>query len=487
MIKLLFGDLEFFDTLSYSQYLETKYNLSRARIERILLFCVIFLFGITVTQLLMTEILIETLILEILFLFVSLRLMVLFIQQDYRHFVIKAETIGIFVLHELLTVLETSKSLKDATKFIITGNYPIYSELFRKSLLESHYGTPLKDALVFQINSIITGDLQRIFLNIIDTWETGAEVTKHSKNLINSHLFEYIKEETDKIDTWGSLYSGFVFLCPPVIICFLLLSGHLHYIIGFILVAIVLIGSIFFRPDRHLSILTSQSLILPFMDKQTIEFLVIHGENLSAGMSYTRSINESLSIYLRNSKKNLNLSSKESLTAFRLGINDSSSTHLTVLGDLFPSRIIHILKLTEKFSQIDTRLAGLKLHTITEELNRTGRSLQLGKARLKATAMQTTVIQIFSLISLAFISGASPFFQLISRSVVETDLQTNPVLNFDPIYYLLGLIMSILPLTFKFSPEFKTKSIQDIIIRFLRFLLFLIAFMTSRQFLTVSI
>jgi hypothetical protein len=223
------------------------------------------------------------------------------------------------------------------------------------------------------------------------------------------------------------------------------------------------------------------------MDKQTIEFLVILGENLSAGMSYTRSLNESLSIYLKNTKKKLNTTSRESLTVFRLGINRSSSKDLSVLEDLFHSRIIHILKLIEKFSQINVRLAGLKLHTITEEMNRTGRALQLGKAKLSATSMQTTVIQLFSLFALAFISGASPFFQLISHSLVEAELKTHLILNFDPIYYLLGFFMSILPLTFNFNSKLRIKSIQKIIIRLSRYLLFLIAFMASRLFLSISI
>ena len=482
----VFGKLDFFEKLNYSHYWKSKYWITRSQIETLIPILSVLFIGFTFIQIMTDLIRIEYLILEYFFFFVCLRLVFLFIHQDFKNYMIKAEIIGYFVLHELLIILETSKSLKEATKFIITGKYLIFSDIFSESLIRSHFGQQLNDALRSQINSQISGELRRIFLNVIDTWETGVEVVQLSTNMILNHLSECITEETDKVDTWGSLFSGLIFLSPPVILCFLLLSGQISYIILIVLIATVFFGSFLFRPDKHLSIFTSDSPILPFTDNKTIEFLMIHAENLSSGVSYTKSLNKALNIYITNSTEDLASSMKDSLISFRLGIERTSFTELEILRKFFSSRTIQILNLIEKFSYVNTKLAGSKLMMITEEMSKTGNLLRTGKARVKATSFQTTIIQTFSLISLGFIAGASPFFQLISYSVGGFDLKTHIVTNFDPIFIFLGFLMSILPIYFNLSSEYKIKSTQDIIVRISRFLLFLIVFNLAREILTVS-
>ncbi|PWI49140.1 hypothetical protein CEE45_03090 [Candidatus Heimdallarchaeota archaeon B3_Heim] len=482
----VFGKLDFFEKLNYSHYWKSKYLITRSQIETLIPILSVMFIGFTFIQIMTDLIRIEYLILEYLFFFVCLRLFFLFIHQDFKNYMIKAEIIGYFVLHELLIILETSKSLKEATKFIITGKYLIFSDIFSESLIRSHFGEQLNDALRSQINSQISGELRRIFLNVIDTWETGIEVAQLSTNMILNHLSEYITEETDKVDTWGSLFSGLIFLSPPVILCFLLLSGQISYIIGIFLIATVFFGSFIFRPDKHLSIFTSHSLILPFTDNKTIEFLMIHAENLSSGVSYTKSLNKALNIYITNSTADLTSSMKDSLIPFRLGIERTSFTELEILRKFFSSRTIQILTLIEKFSYVNTKLAGSKLMMITEEMSKTGNLLRTGNARVKATSFQTTIIQTFSLISLGFIAGASPFFQLISYSVGRFDLKNRIVTNFDPIFISLGFLMSILPIYFNFSSKYKIKSTQGVIFRISRFMLFLIVFILAREILTVS-
>jgi hypothetical protein len=405
------------------------------------------------------------------------------IHQNFKNYTIKAEIIGFFVLHELLIILETSKSLKDATKFIITSNYQIYSRIFRDSLIRSHFGTPLKDAIRSQIENQISGELKRIFLNVIDTWEIGAEITHLSTNMILSHLSEYIREETDKVDTWGSLFSGLTFLSPPIILCFLLISGQLTNIIGLGLISLVFLASIIFRPDKHLSVFAGQSPLLPFTDDRTVEFLVIHAENLLSGVSYIRSLNNALNVYIKNSTEDLTSSLKNALVSFRLGTGPTSFNDNTIFQKFLSSRTLQILTLIEKFSLIDTKLAGTKLLLIIEGMNKTGNLLRIGKARLKASAFQTTIIQNFSLVSLAFISGASPIFHLISSSVWRYNRNIYEVPNFDPIFIFLGFLMSILPIYVNFSSEHKLRSYSAIIVRVSRFLIFLVVFITIRKFL----
>ncbi len=478
-----FGNLEFFETLNYSQHWNSKFRITKYQIRISILLILILFGGTAFIQIFAYQLEFELLVLEIFFFFVCLRLIYILIRQDFNNYSIKAEIIGYFVLHELLIILETSKSLKEATKFIIKSDYPIYANIFRESLTNSHFGHPLREALCVQIDNTISRELRRIFLNIIDTWETGIDLTQHSANAILSHLSEYIREETDKVDTWGSLFSGLVFLSPPVVLCFLLLSGQLNYLSGSVLIFWVFFGSFFFLPDRHLSVFADHSPLLPFTDSKTIEFLVIHAENLISGLSYTKSLNKALNISIKNSKENLSPSIKEFLISLRLGTEPSSFTEKDELEMLFSSRTIQILTLTEKFSNINTELAGTKLLLITEELNKTGQLLRIGKARLKGISFQAMVIQIFSLISLAFISGASPLFQLISFSVEGYAYKSLDIPNFDPIFVFIGLIMSFLPLNPTIRSGQKMKLISSTFIRISRFLLFLLVFVFAREFL----
>ena len=486
IMNSVFGNLDFFESLNFSNYWKSQYRMTRNQIKTIVLLIVTLFIGITFIQIAVYQINIEYLILEQIFFFVCLRFIYILIRQNYNNYLIKAEIIGYFVLHELLIILETSKSLKDATKFIIKSNYPIYSEIFSESLVLSHFGQPLKEALRIQISNNVSGELRRIFLNIIDTWETGVEITQQSANTILSHLSEYIKEETDKVDTWGSLFSGLIYLSPPVVLCFLLLSGQLNYLIALVLISLIFFGSFLFQPDKHLSVFAGHSPILPFTNSRTIEFLVIHAENLSSGLSHTRSLNKALNIYIQNSEVALPPSMKKSLISYRLGIETSSFTENDNLRMLFSSKSIQILMLIEKFSNINTKLAGKKLMLITEELNKTSQLLRIGKARLKATSFQSMVIQIFSLISLALISGASPIFQLISFSLDGYSTKSFDIPNFDPMFIFFGFLLSMLPLNFNFTLEHKTKSIPIIIVRISRFLLFLLVFIIAREFLSVS-
>ncbi|MHA1978089.1 MAG: hypothetical protein ACW98F_00475 [Candidatus Hodarchaeales archaeon] len=485
-MNYIFGNLEFFDLLNYSYYWKSKYWITRVQIEVLVSVIIALFFGITIIQIIIYQMMIEFLILEYISFFVCLRLTYLFMRQDFKNYIIKAEIIGYFVLHELLIILETSKSMKDATKFIITSNYPIYSKIFGESLIKSHFGLPLSVALGLEISNNISGELRRIFLNVIDTWEAGVEIAKLSTNTILSRLSEYIREETDKVDTWGSLFSGLIFLSPPVILCFLLLSGQLNYLVGLVLISLVFFGSLLFRPDKQLSVFASYSPILSFTDSRTIEFLVIHAENLSSGMSYTKSLNNALNIYIKNSTKDLTSSLNESIISFRLGMGPSSFTEIEALKDLFSSRTIQILTLIEKFSHLNTKIAGTKLLLITNELNKTGKLLRVGKAKLKAISFQSTVIQIFSLLSLGFISGASPLFQLISISMGEFSSNVSKMPNFDPIHIFLGFLISILPLNFKFTSAHKISSTSSIIVRVSRFLLFLLVFVIARETLELS-
>ena len=485
-MNLLFGTLDFFEVLNYSSYWKSKYRTTRHQIENsIILLIFLFLF-LVIIQVIMSLVNLEFLVLETICFFVCLRLLNYFIRQDFKNFMVKAEILGYFVLHELLIVLETSKSLKDATKFIMSSNYQIYSDIFRASLIKSHFGYPLKETLRVQIKNQISGELRRIFLNVIDTWDIGTETTQFSTSMVLSHLSEYIREETDKVDTWGSLFSGITFLSPPVILCFLLISGQINNIIGFGLISLVFVASIIFRPEKQLSVFAGHSPLLPFTDDRTVEFLMIHAENLLSGLSYKKSLNKALNLYVENSTEGLTSSVKDALVSFRLCADPTSFTDFEAFQNFFSSRTLQILALVEKFSSISTRIAGSKLLMITEEMNKTGNLLRIGKARLKATAFQTAIIQFFALISLAFISGASPLFQLISISVWGYSGNANKAVNFDAIFIFLGFLMSMLPIYFDFNLEHRLKSSSAIIVRITRFILFLIVFIVTREFLNGS-
>ncbi len=478
--SIVFGNFIFFDLNSFEEYFISKYKLTKSQIERVFLSCLLLSLLLIGFQMIFTEnFSIEGILVELIIVIALLRLFNYIIFLQYKDYCTIIETVGYFVVNELLVILDTSCSLKEASKFIISSKYPIFSEIFKRALIDTHFGKSIELALKKQIKKQLNGNIQNTFLYILETWENGNNLALLSKNRILSRISEQITEETDKIDSWASLSAGLIFLCPPVIICFLLLSGNMSILFGLLLIVSIVVGSFFIHPERQLTVFSGNNQLYLSYDKKSLEVLIILAENLLKGNSFEKSLNNSLNIVTDGRKYNHSKGKLRQYAQFMLGHQYKSN--MDFLADILPARILHLVSLAKKFSMVNTFTAGNKLLTITSELNKTNELLNIGTARLRAAKLHANIIQILALISFAFVAGASPFFLFVSNvlnhSYTEVALAMKNSI-FELIYLMIALVISILPIRRvnigRFGGYNKIK--LGGIFRISRFLLFLIVY-----------
>ena len=486
--SFFFGNYDFLQTGNISEYWISKYKITKIQLEAFLEIIFVIFIGSSIIHFFFNEVDVKFIIVEFIVFFLCLRAFNYVVQIQFRNFNTKLDIIGYFVLNELLIILKTSKSLKDAVCFISEGNYLYFSEIFRNALVNCHFGPSLSDSLRTQLVNIISGELRRHFLNILSTWENGNNIAKLSNKIILNHLSEYITEETDKVNILGSLFSGLVFLSPPVILTLLLISGLLDYILGFFLIIFMIFGSFFFRPDQRLSVFFDQSPLLPFIDQKTAEFFMILADFLINGLSFENSMNIALDIYSQNYLVKENISKKDSLVSHKLGLYQNISKNHHYLIELFSPRTIQILFLIEKFSTISSYSAGLRLKSITDELNKIASLLQIGTARLNAVMFQNKIIQLFSIASLGFLAGINQLFIIVSNSIRIGSTINSYNQNYDILLILIGIVMSALPIhNIKTTGSNKNFLFpKGFIFRFSKFLIFLIIAVVTRNYLSSS-
>jgi hypothetical protein len=484
VLSMLLGDLSIFEDIGYAKYWKKCSKITKNNIRIYFFVYLGFYLGILLLQWFSNLLSFELLFLECVIFLLSLRFVLLLFQSRLNNFKIKAEMTGFFVLNELLIILNTSGSIKEAIRFIVKSNYLLYSDLFTEALVSSHFGLSTESLLKKQLKMNTSGEIKRIFLNILDTWESGSEVAQLSNKTIINHISEQIAVETNKIDTRGSLLSGLIFLSPPVIICFLLISNQMSILLGVMIIILMVGGSFFLRPDGGMNIFSSHSPFLPLYDTKTAEFLLILGEFLIDRLSFNKSFLKAFNIYLKNSDRILTDPMKDFIVSYKLGAIGKLIVDNKVFKGFFPPRTAHILALTEKFSTINSKFAGLKLLSIVEEINKTSSLVQMGKARVHAINFQNKIIQLFSIISLAIITGANQIFQILSKSFnLNQPLNTNSI-NFDLISILLGITLSVLPFYTLDGNIFNKKKMitKGLIQRLLNLLLFLVLFLITKNY-----
>ena len=484
LLHLLLGDLSIFEERGPAKYWSDNNKITKNNLKiYIFLYLGIFI-GITIFQLWFNLLSVEEIFLEYLIFLLSLRFFLFFFQSSLKNFETKLEMTGFFVLNELIVILKTSGSLKEAIRFIVRSDYPVYSDLFTDTMVSSHFGLSIESVLKEKFKNSTSNEIKRMFLNILDTWENGSEVAQLSNNTIINHISEQISEETNKIDTRGSLLSGLIFLSPPVIICFILLSNQMSILTGGMIIAMMVGGSFLLRPDKGLTIFSNQSPFLPFYDTKTSEFLLILGEYLVSGLSFCKSFLKAINIYLENSERFLTESMEKYIFSYKLGAMSSIIIDDVAFEGFFPPRTVKILALIEKFSTTNSKYAGLKLLSIVEEINKTNSLIRMGKARVHATKFQNNVIQFFSIISLAIITGANYIFQFLSKSLNMNQPLNSHFIDYDFIFILLGITLSVLPLYSFEGNAFsqKIKFSREIIQRLLKIILFLIIFFSTKNF-----
>jgi hypothetical protein len=250
----------------------------------------------------------------------------------------------------------------------------------------------------------------------------------------------------------------------------------------------MMIGSLIFHPDEHLTSFSGKNRLILSYDKKSLDFLVILSENLLRGKKFEKSLNDSL-YTIRDNLNNIGfLSNSKNLAQFKLGITQNADSEIVFLDEIFPKRILHLISLTKKFEMVDTQIAGKNLLAITNELRKTNELLNKGISRQKAANFQSNIIQILALISLAIIAGASSYFLYVATMLDHTFtesyvIQERP--NFDLMYLVIALIMSFLPIRrvsihrFRNLNEMPWREILGIS----KFLLFLILYIAVKSFL----
>ncbi|MHA2223929.1 MAG: hypothetical protein ACXAC8_01885 [Candidatus Hodarchaeales archaeon] len=482
--SLLIGNFDFFNQYNFDQYFKAKYRLTKKQIKWIFLaFLMIILLFIGFQIIFFENLTFQGILFEFIFMVFLLRLVNHFLYLEFKEYRTTVETMGYFVINEILVILDTSHSLKEAVKFIISSNYPVYSEFFRNALMESHFGVPLESALKQQVRGFLQDNIRTIFLNIFETWEIGKNIALISKDRILKRISKQISEETEKIDLWASLSTGLIFLSPPVIVCFLLIAGKMSVPLGLVMTISMVIGSIFIDSDKNLILFSNNNNLLFQYDKNSLDFLIVLSENLTRGNSFSKSLFIAIQIVENNVNSEKN---SEIFTQFRLGNIKVPEIEIELLKEIFSTRIYKIALLTKKFSKIDSSEAGKKLRMITKELDKTNSLLDKGKAQLKAIKLQTNIIQVFALISLAIIAGASPFFLFVANAMSKPLTESSVITenrDLEIVYFLMAFVLSYLPIRKESSHRLKKRKLlkKKEIISLSRFFLFLIGYYTIKN------
>jgi hypothetical protein len=311
-----------------------------------------------------------------------------------------------------------------------------------------------------------------------------------SKQHILNQITVKAVEEVEKIDSWMALSSGLTLLSPPVILCLLLITGLMNYFLGGLLVFGMILISFIVSPSRHLTLFSNNNQISISNDSESIPMLVILAESMMKGNPFEKSLNSALNAVAKdeynNTTKTIDIQTNN-FQKFRLGGIQGSDNKARFLREFLPERAAHLVTLTHKFSKIDPYLAGEKLLIITEELNRTNQILNRGEAKRKAADLQNSIIQLLSIISLAIIGGASPFFLYVSTSLSYSFIDFGYFSldsSFDILFLIIAFVMSGLPSRRSFLKASHTRTripMKKIMLSFHIFL-FLSIFLTVRTF-----
>lgn len=481
------GDYNFFYEMEFHKYFQSRFKLHLKHLRVIQALFILTGFGLISIQAFVSLKQFFLLIcIECVLVFLFIKSLYYIIHIQFQNYKINTQITGFFVLNELSIILETTKSLKDATKFIIAGSYPLYSLIFEEALIKSHLGNPLKKTLLVEISKKLSGEVRTYFLNIIQTWERSERIIEISRSNLINKIEEQIVKEMEELNTWSSLSSGLTFLSPPVILCFLLLSNTFSLLSGLILFLFLIISSVFIHPDRHVSILSLKNHLLYSEDNLGFDFLILLSENLSKGNSFYRSLYNSINTYI---ESNVTLSSKkrQEILKLRVYTKDISEKGIEKFQSIFPKRIVKLISLSAKFSLLDSKIAGERLFFLCSELRKPIDLIIQGRMRLKASSFQEKVIQLLSLLVLGFISGAAPFFLFISsflsKQLHETELIIQNAL-YDFLFIGYGLFMSFIPYNIQNLEYSKilTAIPSKVLLMGLKFILFLGIFLFTRIF-----
>jgi len=483
----VFGNYDFITNFDFESSIKSKYKLRKKDIDLIqIVSFVLFLLLVTIECFFQIENLLGIVALETCVFILTVRSIHFFLLSQYKIYYTKIETLGFYVLNEMLVILDSTKSMKDATKFIIISDYPFFSTIFKEALVKSHFGLSLKDSLIDEIHRKLSGEIGSIFTKIIKTWEDGKNLTSISKDNLFSKVNNQITKETESINTWTSLSTGLVFLGPPIVLLFLLISGNLNLFTGILLCFICFLLSIVTNPEKHTTIFSSNNRLNLLEDRKSLEFLTILANNLISGSIFARSLIKTFK------SLNLNIHSFNFVPIKKIDYSEHYSDTLSenILDSLnlvFSRRTVELVSLTKKFSRISEKTAGKKLLGMVKELKSINGLISKGLAQMDASFLQGGIIQILGLFMLGFILGLTPFFYYLAiflNNPLESLTFPKNTLYTDLTIIMTGLLISFFSNSKEKSINIRqrNKRILKITLIGTRFLFFLVVSIIVRSF-----
>ncbi|MFX1250979.1 MAG: hypothetical protein ACFFCZ_05175 [Promethearchaeota archaeon] len=355
-------------------------------------------------------------VLYLLFLPISIALMtreglLLLLLRQYEDAIIKVDSKGYLALNEFIVVLDTTRSLEDGLYLLALEDYPVISEISRKTLEAANLGDPLLDAFKENIEMYGYGKIKGHLLRVCEIWAESSDSIALFADNIAEQVRSRFKEENEKISAWGSLYSGIGGLLGPILACILLVTGSLNFPTAILLCAFLLIVAVALRPWKRFEDILAESVRKDVAGSSVIYLL---GEYLQSGLPFEMAFHRVLTT-LRESIPDQRELFTQLLTRFSYGIFPEDKFLYEKLSPIINKGTIKILLLGRQFATIDAQVAGRRLTRIASTIQLNETIVAERVAKLSSEKARLQILQYFSSATLGFLAAMSPMFIFISN------------------------------------------------------------------------
>ncbi|MFX0095238.1 MAG: hypothetical protein ACFFBD_26120, partial [Candidatus Hodarchaeota archaeon] len=331
--------------------------------------------------------------------------------RRYEDAVIAVDSKGYLALNEFVVVLDTTRSLEDGLYLLGLEDYPVISEIARKTLEAANLGDPLLNAFKENIELYGYGNIKGHLLRVCEIWLESPDAIALFADNIAEQVRSRFKEENEKISAWGSLYSGVGGLLGPILTCVFLVTGAFNILTALLLSTLLLIASVYMTPWKRFEDILTESRHKDGVAGSSIIYLL--GEYLQSGLAFETAFHRVLST-LRESAPVKKDVFTYLITRISYGIFPTDEVLFEKLGSVISHGTIKILLLGRQFASIDPQVAGKRLTRIASviQLNETVLAERTGKLNSEKSRLQ--ILQYFSSATLGFLAAMSPLFIFIS-------------------------------------------------------------------------
>lgn len=468
-------DFNFFIHFMRTEYLRKKTN-----------YPLLFIFGIIYLLILQVNLVINSSSFLAIFFFTSLEMIIFtqillfYYKSQWKAFLSTLNAKGLLILNQIVTIIETTESLNDAIQFVSSESNYFFRRIFEQSLVKMHFGKSISESFIEEISENLFGDLKINFTNVIMNWDDNEFLADYSQNQIKNRLKNIMKEESDKIDSISAIFSGLIFLAPPVILTLLLIGGQLNFSTGCLINLVIVMTSILFSPGQFYSNLDKINPITSKKNEVSASFLLIFGKTLSSGENFTNSLVKSIEHLFKSEDKN-NFNSMNFYS--HLLYPGQKNLYRELLEEVLTPQYYYLYQVTDKMSEIDSIVAGKSLIKMVNEIININEVFNEMELRIKTQNFRQIFLKITSIICLGILGALNPIFLYVSN--FRDYNQISPV--FEPnqissdvtlIFFISGLIIAFIP------TSNKEKNASYYLISISSLLIFFLVFFLSQNVLT---